>query len=211
MSKLKNIALFGYSGHSYVVCDAILSQKGTIAGYLTKNEAERNPYDLHYLGYEDNSSDVEAILGLPYFIAIGENHIRMRVSEYLKPFLGSPTNIIHKSAIVSGLSAMGYGVYIGPKAIINASAYISDGCIINSGAIVEHECDIGSFSHIAPGAILAGSVIVGANTFVGAGAIIKNGIKIGDNVIVGAGTVVIRDVPDGVTIVGNPGRIIKKQ
>jgi sugar O-acyltransferase (sialic acid O-acetyltransferase NeuD family) len=192
------------------VCDAIISQNGSIAGYMTEEKTARNPYDLHYLGFEDDASAVEAILDKPYFVAIGENRVRARITEYLNPFLGKPINVAHKTATISPLSAMGYGVFVGPKAIINPSAYVSDGCIINSGAIVEHECDIGSFSHIAPGAILAGNVIVGTNTFVGAGAVVREGITIGDNVTIGAGTVVIKDVPPNVTLVGNPGRMIRK-
>lgn len=210
MQKNENIALFGYSGHAYVVCDAILSQRKSIAGYLTKEPVQRNPYDLEYLGFETNPTDLDNLKDMSYFVAIGENHIRAKVSEYLIPNLGKPTNVVHESATVSYLSAMGYGVYVGPNVIINASAYISDGCIINSGAIVEHECDIGSYSHIAPGAILAGNVIVGINSFVGAGAVVRNGVSIGDNVVIGAGAVIIKDVPNNVTVVGNPGRILKK-
>ena len=200
----KNIILIGYSGHAYVMVDAIYSAGGTIKGYCDTQVKTSNPYSLPYLGVED-----ELLLSdQNWVIAIGENIIRKKIFENFS-HIGALANVQHKTAVLGFGVDIGTGTFIAANVSINAFAKIGVCSIINTGSIVEHECKVGDFSHIAPGAVLAGNVSVGNQTFIGANVVVKQGISIGSNVIVGSGTVVIRDIPDGVTVVGNPGHIIE--
>ncbi len=204
------IVLVGYSGHAFVVCDAILSSGFPLAGYLDKENKSLNPFNLSFLGSENDEEVISHIGKSAYFISIGENGIRRKVSNTLFTKLGHPAcSVIHSSACVSETSKIASGVFLSAGSIVNALSQIGEGVICNTGSIIEHECILGDFVHVAPGATLCGNVTVGENTFVGANSVVREGINIGKNVIVGAGTVINRDVPDNVKIVGNPYRIVK--
>lgn len=201
--------LIGYSGHAYVVCDALLSGGYSVRSYTETEEKTSNPYQLRFLGNEMEQEVLEKLKISDYFVSIGDNILRSKITKQLIEKTGnSPVNAIHIKAIFSSMSAFGKGILFAPGCIINPLAKIGNGVICNSGSIVEHECRISDFVHIAPGAVLCGNVSVGENTFVGANAVVREGISVGKNVIIGAGTVVTKNIPDNVKVVGNPFRIL---
>ncbi|WP_181151497.1 acetyltransferase [Sphingobacterium gobiense] len=200
-----SVAIIGYSGHSYVVIEAARMNNIHISGYCESVPSIKNPYDLIYLGNE-RAQDYDWQKDIRYFIGIGDNTIRRRITEHVIENGGRFTNIIHPSSWVSDTVIFGAGVFVNAHASVNALASIGDQCILNTGSVVEHECTIGRFAHIAPGAVLAGNVSVGNGTFIGANAVVKQGVRIGENAIVGAGAVVIQDVEDGQVVFGNPAK-----
>lgn len=200
------ISIIGYSGHSYICIEAIQNSNFNLEGYYDDEEKLFNPYNLSFLGNEN-----ETLKGKNLFISIGNNEIRERL--YYKHLNKNNLNInlIHLKSIVSESVSFGFGNLVSAGAIINPLVKIGNGVIINTGAVVEHECEIGDFSHIAPGSVLAGKVKIGKKCFVGANSVIKNGVTIGDNTIIGAGSVVINDIESNFTYIGNPARkLIKK-
>ncbi|HEX8514851.1 MAG TPA: acetyltransferase [Bacteroidia bacterium] len=204
----RNIALIGYSGHAYVVFDIFFSQGMTVSAYTEVEEKNENPFVLSYLGNESEPSVLEKLKAYNYFVALGDNQARRRVSEYLVANIGNPETALHKTAIISRSMNAGSGVMIAPRAVINAKAVIGNGTIVNTGCIVEHECTIGDYAHIAPGAILCGNVKIGHGTLIGAGAVVLPGITIGNNSIIGAGAVVTKNIGDNIKTMGNPSRQI---
>ncbi len=201
-SNYHEVVVIGYSGHAYVVVDALLSNGSTVKGYCEAVKKERNPFNLQYLG----NDEVSLIENQKWFIAIGDNTIRSQV--YQKYYShGTLIVVKHPSSSVGYNCQIGEGTLLSANVAVNPLSTIGKCCIINTGAIVEHECNIGDFSHIAPGAVLAGNVSIGNSTFVGANSVIKQGVKLGNGVVIGAGAVVLKDVPDNVTVVGNPGKI----
>ncbi len=209
-SKLKKpVAIIGYSGHSYVIIDILLSAGRLVTAYCDQEEKEFNPYHLQYLGKE--SEVVNKLKKFDYFASVGHNAIREKIVNGLNGELGKPINAIHPSAVVSGSVKMSDGIMIAANATINPLVQLGRGVICNTCSSIDHECIIGDYCHIAPNAVLCGNVIVGHHTFIGANAVIRQGIVIGNNVTIGAGTVVIKDVPDGATIIGNPARPLVKK
>lgn len=210
---MNHIALIGYSGHAFVVAEAIKLMGHKVIGYCEKTEVKRNPFGLAYLGDERDKFALSKIkeLKAKVFVSIGSNKIRKNVNELLSSTgLDNPI-VIHPSSIISSLAIIGSGSFVGPAAIINPLAEIGMGVIINSSAVVEHECQVCDYSHIAPGAVLAGNVKVGAGSFVGANAVIKQNIQIGANAIIGAGAVVVKDVPENQVWFGNPAKHFNKK
>lgn len=203
---IKTIALIGYSGHSYVVYDCFFSQGQIVTAYTDVEEKDQNPFALRYLGSEAEPDVMKALEGFDYFVSIGDNKLRKKITNHLVPKLGHPVIALHKSAILSRNIQSGEGVMISPRVVVNSGAAIGNGVILNTACIVEHECTIGDFAHIAPGAVLCGNVSIGECTLVGANAVVLPGIKIGNNAIIGAGSVVNRNVPDNAVYAGNPAR-----
>lgn len=205
---MKNIALIGYSGHAYVAFEIFFSQGQIVSAYTEAEEKKENPFALKWLGTESDDVVIEKLKDYTYFVSIGDNQTRKKVSEKLIAKLGTPENALHKSAIISRSMNAGTGNMFAARVVINPLVKIGNGVICNTGCILEHECVIGDYAHIAPGAILCGDVVVGEGSFIGAGAVVKQGIKIGKNVIVGAGTVVIKDIDDNKKVIGNPQRTL---
>jgi len=203
----KNFSIIGYSGHSFVILDSAFKSKLDCKGYYERNKKEFNPFDIDYLGLENNIVTNERI-----FITIGNNKIRRNIYEDLikKDFITflniiDPTSSVSKFAFIKPDSSISLGV----NSVINSLAKIEAGSIINTGAIIEHEVKIGKFSHVGQNAIICGDANIGENVFVGANAIVKQGVIIGDNSIIGAGSVVLNNIPANSTYVGNPAIKIK--
>jgi len=205
---MKTIALIGYSGHAFVAFEIFFSQGMTVSAYTEKEEKALNPYSLKWLGDENDERVVELLKSYSYFVSIGDNAIRQKVSLHLIKELGLPENALHKTAIISRSMDAGSGNLFAPRVVINPLVKIGNGVICNTGCIIEHECIIGDYAHIAPGAVLCGNVKIGEGTFVGANSVIKQGVTIGKNVIIGAGSVIIKDIEDNKKVVGNPQRFI---
>ena len=207
---MKAICLAGYSGHGFVVAEIINLLQYKLIGYLDVTEKKNNPYNIPYVGDENEidgsifeSGDISFALG------IGDNFIRRSVYKKLKNKNVSVELLQHPAAMVSSLSLLHEGTVVMAAAVINPFSKIGRGVICNSGCIIEHECVVGDFTHVAPAAVLAGNVNVGENTFIGANAFVKQGIHIGQNVVVGAGSVVTKNLPDNVVVYGNPAKIKK--
>jgi sugar O-acyltransferase (sialic acid O-acetyltransferase NeuD family) len=205
---LKNIVLIGYSGHAYVVFESFFSQGQIVIGYTDIEEKQKNPYSLKWLGSETQQEVIEALKKYDYFVSLGDNLLRKKVSKNLISQLGQPQNTIHKSATISRTMDCGIGNMFAAGCVINPLVKIGNGVICNTGCIIEHECIINDYSHIAPGAVLCGNVTVGEGSFVGAGAVIKQGVKIGQDVIIGAGAVIYKNVLDNTKVVGNNHRML---
>lgn len=200
--------ILGYSGHAYVVINAILSNNLELHGYFDKKKSKQNPYRLKFLGFEEEEDVASIIKDIALFPAIGDNNIRRKAHDFLVKNKLRQSLIIDTSAMVSSKTTIDESSFVGPRAAINSMATIGKACIINTASIIEHQCEIKDYSHIAPGAILTGNVKIGTSCFIGAGAIIKQGVTIGNNVTIGAGAVVLNDISDNETWVGNPARRI---
>tara|TARA_R110002012_G_scaffold99980_2_gene238437 strand:+ start:124218 stop:124847 length:630 start_codon:yes stop_codon:yes gene_type:complete len=209
VSEDKDLILMGYSGHSYVVIDIAKSMGLIPIAYFEFKEALKNPYNIKYLGKENEYTEGNALQNKFVFPAVGDNLIRSKLTKLIKRNNWKETVIADSTSNISSTTSIGYSTLIGTNAIINSCTKIGEGVIINTGATIEHACIISDYVHVAPGAILAGGVKVGAMTFIGAGAIIINGVTIGSNSVIGAGAVVINDIPNNQTWVGNPAKRIK--
>jgi len=207
----KPVAIVGYSGHSHTGIDILTACGYKVEVYCDNEEKSHNPFNLKYLGSENDPAVQKVLQQYDYFIGIGNNNLlRRKIYETLFPVLGQPVNAIHPSAVISPSVKMKFGHFIAPNVSINALTELGMTAVCNTGSVIEHGCIIGDFTFIAPGAVLCGNITIGENTFVGANSVIKQGMVVGKNVIIGAGSVILQDVPDNVTIVGNPARILSR-
>lgn len=200
--------IIGYSGHAYVVIDAAIKSGNNIISYSEKNKSLKNPFNLNYMGFEEDNDFRGWNKGYDFVLGIGNNLIREKNFRLLTSKKEKIKKVIHPSAIIGSHVVIEAGTFVAAGAMINSMVLIGKGAIINTASIIEHECYVGNFTHIAPGAVLAGNVKIGERSFIGANSVIKEGVTIGDDVIVGAGTVVINDILSGNKVVGNPGRLL---
>jgi sugar O-acyltransferase (sialic acid O-acetyltransferase NeuD family) len=201
------IVLLGGGGHALVIADVARSLGMSIEGFLDDSpsavlaDQSQHPSATH-LG---SGALLPQFLHHPLILATGDLAFRRRLLV-AAPADARWANVTHESALVSMCASVAphAGVFIAPRAVVNARARIAAHAIINTGAIVEHEAEIGENAHVAPGSIVAGRAIVGADTLIGLGAILLPRVRVGRGCTIGAGAVVRRDVSDGTTVVGVP-------
>jgi sugar O-acyltransferase (sialic acid O-acetyltransferase NeuD family) len=206
MSEPVKLTLVGGGGHALVVADAALRAGLTLHGFYDDDAdaplAKGNP-SCKRIG-DLTGLEARELDGSPWILALGDLGTRRWLIDRLYKAEDDAAMVIHPDATISDASVIAGGVWVGPRAIVNARARILDHAIVNSGAIVEHDCLVSENAHIAPGAALGGNVSVGNDTLVGLGARVLPGVKIGNGCTIGAGAVVTRDVPDQESVVGVP-------
>jgi UDP-perosamine 4-acetyltransferase len=202
------VVIVGSGGHAKVVIELIRAEgKYQIKGCTGLGEAGFVLGDVPVLGTDNVLPAVLANGAKKAFVALGDNHVRLRLLAKVSEMGFELINAVSPNAVVSPSASLGRGIAIMAGAVINASAEIGDGAIINTNAGVDHDCRIGKGAHIGPGSALAGKVEIGCESFLGAGTCVVPGVRIGSRVIVGAGSVVVRDIPDDVIAMGAPARV----
>ena len=202
----KGLIIYGAGDHGKVVADTAMLLK-----------------KWQKVLFVDDNAGVEAILGFPVVhklsdipdskswdivVAIGNNSIRLSLSQSLLKNGYHLVSIVHPSAIVSRYASIGSGTVIFANAVLNAGVSMGLSCIVNTAATIDHDCQIADGVHISPGANLAGRVTMGQCCWIGIGAAVIQTITIGEHNRVGAGAVVINDLADNLTVAGVPAMVI---
>lgn len=144
-----------------------------------------------------------------FFVALGDNNCREKISKKLEDNGINIVSLIHPSAVIGSNVKIGKGTIVMAGAVINTGAVIGDGVIVNTASSVDHDNYLDDFSHVAVGVHLAGTVKIGKRTFLGAGSVIINNIVVCNDAVVGAGAVVVKDISEKGTYVGVPAVKIK--
>ncbi len=207
MSDKKSI-LVGYSGHGLVVAETAIDKGILFEGYAEKNTVTANPFNLAYIGFENDENFVGWSTDVTFVLGIGNNSIRQKVADLIASKSKKCEIVIHQSASISKTTTIGNGTFVNRNVSVNCFCKIGKNVILNTACVIDHECNIGDAAHIAPGAVLAGNVSVGAATFIGANSVVKQGISIGKNATIGAGAVVVKNIADNEVWFGNPARKI---
>lgn len=208
---MNEIIIIGASGHGKVAADI-----AELMGFRKISFADdKYPKDSRLENWAINnnvSTCMENIIisnDVFYFVAIGDNAIRMEILTSLKALKANLATLYHPSSSISKYSIIGKGVLIAANSVIGPFTNIADGCIINTATSIDHDCLIDEGVHISPGANLAGNVTVKSNSWVGMGSSIRQNINIGKNAIVASGAAVIKDVEDNCVVGGVPASLLK--
>jgi acetyltransferase EpsM len=203
-----NLIIYGAGGHAKVVGEAAYSSAEYeriifVDPFVEKfSFIEGNPKFSLVSAYSIQGKESET----QSFCAIGDNEMRKKVVAH-----HSKDNFIYiasKEAFISKFCDISAGVFIAPRASVNADASIGSHSIINTGTVIEHDCKISSFCHIGPNAALGGNVLLGDKVFVGGNAFINPNLSICSDVTIGSGSVVTCDINKPGTYVGSPVRKI---
>lgn len=210
MSLDKPVVIVGAGGHGKVVLDICRTSGVQVAGFLDADPLLRSHlHGVPILGSDDLLGDQFFIAAHAFVLGVGDTEIRARLSIRFEQTKTTLATLVHPSAVVSELAAIGGGSTVHAGAIVNIDVKIGSHCVINTGASVDHDCILSDGVQIGPGAALAGGVTCKQDVFIGAGASILPNVTIAKGAIVGGGSSVAKDVPEGVTVYGVPARIVR--
>lgn len=114
--------------------------------------------------------------------------------------------VIHASARVASLAAIGRNVLLMAGVVVTSNAVIGDHVCVLPNTVIHHDVRIGDGCLVGSNVTLAGSVLLGANSYIGSGSSLMHGIEIGAGALIGLGSNVLRDVLPDSTAAGNPAR-----
>jgi sugar O-acyltransferase (sialic acid O-acetyltransferase NeuD family) len=211
VSARRPLLIFPCNGNGLEALDCLGSEYECI-GFVddTPEKQRAGAYGLRVLPRSAlNELRDAAVLAVPGGPA--SYHARRALIEGLALAPGRFANVVHPSARVAGLAALGRNVLVMAGAVITSNALIGDHVCVLPNTVIHHDVTVGSFSLIGANVVVAGNVRIGENCYLGSGTNIMNGVSIGARALVGLGSNVIRDVPEGATVAGNPARALPKR
>jgi sugar O-acyltransferase (sialic acid O-acetyltransferase NeuD family) len=141
--------------------------------------------------------------------AIGDNELRLRVTDRLHDCGYRIINAIHPLAMIDETAEFGVGVIVEMGVAIHPLARIGDCVFLGGSCVISHHSVVERGALIAGGVIFGGHVHVGAGALIGVGAVLQPHIRIGSGTVVGVGAAVVSDLPDNVVAVGVPAKVIR--
>jgi sugar O-acyltransferase (sialic acid O-acetyltransferase NeuD family) len=207
---MKNIVIFGTSGHAKVVFDILEKQKiFKVVGFISSNEKINSYLGLPHF-HQNSLHELDFDSGV---VAIGDNATREFLVNFIKNIKPNFKfiNAIHPSAQLAHDLTLGEGLVIMAGGVVNSGSVIGDHVIINTKASVDHDCKLESFVSLAPNVTLGGFVEIKKMSAIGLGANIIHNIKIEEEVVVGAGSLVLQAIEKNSVVYGNPSKAIRKR
>lgn len=213
---MKNVLVYGASGHSKMIVDIInmdegLTMKGYIDSYKPLNQ-EVYGYkilgDLNNLLHIIEKFNIHAIV-----LGIGNNDTRLVV--YKKIIKVAPElsfiSVIHPSAILANDVIIPEGTVVMAAAVVNADAKVGKFCILNTKSSLGHDSTMGDFSSLASGVTISGTVTIGFCAEICLSASIAQNISIGKHTTVGGSSLVLKSIGDNKLAYGVPIHTIEEK
>ena len=209
---MEELVVIGAGGHAKMVIEAARSQAELhVVACLDLQTSLTDCLGVRVFEESDERIDSFHRSGSYFFVALGDNRLREKVTQRLADKGCRIATIISGSATVSPSASIGEGTVVMPNATIGACARVGKGAILNTASSIDHDTLIEDFVHIAPGCHLAGNVKVDAGSMLGIGTCVVPSIHIGAWATLGANSTVIRDVPSHSTWVGSPARCVRME
>lgn len=211
---MKNIVIFGASGHGCVVLDCIEQEgKYNIIGFIDSFKEKGKKMN----GYQILGSEFD----LPYYIekfnlyggivAIGDNWTRREVVGRIRKI--SPNfnfiSAVHPRSIIGKDVNIGKGSVIMPGVTINTNSKVGDFCILNTNSSLDHDGFMCNYSSLAPGVITGGNLYLGQYSAICLGSNVLENKSIGKHTVIGAGSLVVSDFGDYQVAYGSPAVMIR--
>jgi len=199
----KNLIIVGAGGHGQVVAEiADLMSLWYSILFLDDDLEKSKETKVSVIGTISEAFDFKETHD--FFVAIGNNFTREKISNKLIELGCNIVTIIHPQSIIGKDVQIGAGTVVMPGSVINNSSKIGLGCIINTSSSIDHENIIDDYVHISPGVRCGGNVTVGKRTWLGIGSVVVNNVRITSDCIIGAAGLVIKDVIHSGTYIGVP-------
>ena len=209
---MKNLIIWGASGHAKVILGSLDTKKYNIIAFIDRN------HDINKFKNFPVLHSIEELLAtiniteleLHFIIAIGGKNgsDRMQIHNQLVDYGLKPLTVINPSAWIDPSAQIADGAQILGMSAISAEVKIGIQSIVNTNATIEHETIVGNGCHIMPAATVAGCVTIGDFCTVGSNATILPKISLKAYTMVGAGAVVTKDTEKNATVVGIPAKQI---
>jgi UDP-perosamine 4-acetyltransferase len=211
MGNMKEVVIFGAGNQGRVVLEVLRGSGRSVRAFVDDARAASSnavsgvpvwPKARFPTGAPFSEVDV--------FVAVGNNDVRIGLTDQLRADGYRVCNAVHSSAVVSPSARLGDGVLVCALSFVGVETTVADDAVLNTRCSVDHDCVIGRGAYLSPGVTSAGRVTVAERAFVGLGAMLGPNVEVGAGAIVAAGAVVLDHVPPCVLAAGVPARIVRR-
>ena len=198
---MKNIVIYGASGHAKMIVDIVLKNNDyNLVGFIDSYKPMNSKvYGHNIVGNLDTISAVIKTFNIEgIVIGIGDNDLRLNIYRSIKKIASSIefVPIVHPSAILAEDILVPEGTVLMAGSIVNANAKLGKFCILNTKASLGHDSVMSDFSSLSSGVTIAGNVSIGFCTSICIGASVSQGITIGDHTVIGGASLVLKSIGD---------------
>ena len=211
---MRNIVIFGSSGHAKVILDSIKKEgKYKIVGFIDSYKCKDEVVcGYRILGTEDELPSLIDKLDIHGgIVAVGDNWQRKkfveRILEHIPDF--NFITVIHPKAVIDESSCIGKGSVIMANVVVNSECEIGDFCILNTSSTLDHDGKMGQYSSLAPGVCTGGQVVLKEFSAICLGAKVNSNITIGCHSVIGAGSLVMEGVDSYCVSYGTPAKKVR--
>lgn len=210
----KELLVLGIGHNTPVFIDLAESCGYEIKGLYHYAEGRTGEFDHGYeiLGSFNDLFVGENLKGKSFLLTMGNNELRIMLTNKILSYGGWVPSLIHPNAIISKFADISpIGVYISPFTYVQADTTIERNTVLLSHVNISHTNILGRGCFIAGGATIGAYTEVGDFVFVGQGALSISGKvgKIGTYAYIGARSLLTHDVPAYAIMVGAPAKNIK--
>lgn len=210
----KEIFILGVGNNTPVYIDLAESCGYKVKGFYHYDNTRTGEYDhgFEILGSNDDLFAMQDLSGMNFAVSMGNNKLRVELSEKIREKNGCLPALIHPTAVVSRFTKIGHGVVIHINTVIQADTEIGDYTVFSYNTALSHTSSIGKGCYVAGGAEIGAYTKIEDFVFIGQCAVtISSKVpSIGQGAIIGAGAVVIRPVDENTVVAGSPARILTK-
>lgn len=213
---MKNILIYGASGHAKMIADIILKNKTyNIIGFIDSYKPiNKDVYGYKVLGNLElipsliKKFDVEGIV-----IGIGDNDTRLRAYKNIIEIAPQVefVPVVHPKAIIAHDVVIPDGTVVMAGSIVNADAKVGKFCVLNTKSSLGHDSVMADFSSLSPNATICGNVHIGFCSSICLSASVSQNLIIGDFTVIGASSLVLNSIGDYKLAYGSPINSIKKR
>lgn len=191
------LLIIGAGGHGASVAEAAeLSGAFEVVGFLDDafpvGQAVLNGSVIGAIGGLSNVDSLDSYRAAceQAIVAVGNNAVREKLTQWLVNAGFSMATVIHPKAFVSPSAVVGSGSAVMTGAIVGTQARLGLGSIVNCGAVVDHHARVEDFGHLGVNASMAGGTLLGRGAWMQAGAALAYGVEIPAGVILAPGVAV---------------------
>ena len=216
MKRKLSCIIIGTGGHSRAVISLLKKSKNYIIEGLIDISCDfdlsEKILDYPVIGGQDFLEILLRNKSNNYFLAIGENHIRKDIFNFLVqndaklPNLFDPYSFVDQSVKYGKGNIFFHNSYVGP------SVKLGNNNIFNTGCVVEHNSSVLNHCHLAPNSVICGNSHIDDLCFIGANSTVINNIMISSEIKLGAGSTVTKSIKNkSSTYVGSPAKEIESK
>lgn len=205
----KHLVIIGAGGHAVSVSNVARSAGFEVKYFVDERLEGKKLHGVKIIKYAKEL----AYENFNFAISVGDNFSRARIYNKMcgELALEKFPSLIHKSAVISDLSTVGFGSVVMPNSTVGPNSKLGIFCILNTNSSIDHDCTMADFSSLAPASNTGGNVTIGERSAVSIGAKIKNGVNIGNDAVIGANSYVNTPIPSNCVSYGNPAKIVRKR
>lgn len=209
----KDIYLIGVGRYTEVIMELAVTCGYIVKGLYHYNDQRTGEFvdGVEILGTTNDLLSSNDVGRRNFALTMGDNFLRISLSEKVRKLGGLTPNLIHPDVDVSPTATIGQGCLLHKGALLWTKAVLGNDCVLGPGAQISHHAKVDDGCLITSYCIVGAYCEVSKGVFMGLNSVLIPNIKIGSYCVIGSKANVVKSSASKNVLAGNPARVIKKK